>query len=189
MANACVRVFRPGRWLSRIWRLLRPSRRSNRGVSRVSLVSYKAHLEDCARLTEQTQTGIPSRVGRKGTMTTLLGAVLLIVSMLALMKLFGLFSRAVETVKISKNALQVISNPNLEDDRKESLLQEHSRLLLRAFSDLFIRSLGSIGIPAAILWCFEYSGIISFMTVLNVVHSWPVLLIAGTIAAFWLLEK
>lgn len=124
-------------------------------------------------------------------MTSFFAAVLLVGGMIALIKVFGLFPRALQAVRTSRSALEVMNNPELEDDRKESLLQGYSLSLLRSFVDLLIRGAGSIAIPVGLLWALEFAGVLSLKAIVDLTLSWPFLLggVIAAIAAFWLLEK
>jgi len=119
------------------------------------------------------------------------GAVLFVVGVIALIKVFGLLPRAWQAVRMSMSALAVMNDPELGDDRKESLLQGYSLSLLRSFLDLLIRGVGSIAIPVGLLWTLEFVGVLSLKAVLDLTLSWPSLLggVIAAIAAFWLLEK
>jgi hypothetical protein len=124
-------------------------------------------------------------------MTSFLGAVLLIVGVIVLMQLFGLYPRALQAVRTSKRALEVMHDPACGDDRKESLLQGYSLSLLRSFVDLLIRGVGSIAIPVAVLCTLEFAGLLSLKAILTLTHSWAFLLggVIAAIAAFWFLER
>jgi hypothetical protein len=124
-------------------------------------------------------------------MTTVLGAVLLVGGMVALIKVSGLFPRALQAVRTSRGAFGVINDPQLADERKESLLQEYSLSLLKSFLDLLIRGAGSIAIPIALLWTLEFAGVLSLKAVLDLTLSWPFLLggVIASIAVLWLLER
>ena len=98
-------------------------------------------------------------------MTAFLGAVSLLIGVIALMKAFGLFPRALRAVRTSVSALEVINDPTYGDDRKEALLQAHSISLLRAFLDLLLRGVGSVAVPVALLWTLEFAGLLSLKAV------------------------
>jgi hypothetical protein len=124
-------------------------------------------------------------------MTSFFGAVLLVGGVIALIKVFGLFPRAWQAVRTSRNVLDVINDPELGEDRKESLLQGYSLSVLSSSLDLLIRGAGSIAIPVGLLWALEFAGVVSLNAVLDLTVSWPFLLggVLAAIAAFWLLEK
>jgi hypothetical protein len=124
-------------------------------------------------------------------MTAFFGVMLLVGGMSALIKLFGLFPRALQAVRTSRSALNVMRNPELGDDHKEVLLQRYSLALLRSFLDLLMRGAGSLAIPLGLLWALEVAGVVSLKAVLALTLSWPLLLggVFAAIAAFWLLEK
>jgi hypothetical protein len=124
-------------------------------------------------------------------MISFLAAVLLVGGVIALIKIFGLVPRALQAVRTSRSALDVMKDPSLGDDRKESLLQRYSLSLLRSFVDLLIRGAGSIAIPVGLLWTLEFAGVLSLKAVLDLTLSWPFLLgsAIAAIAAFWLSEK
>lgn len=124
-------------------------------------------------------------------MTSFFGAVLLVSGVIALMKVFRLVPRALQAVHTARSALTVMHDPACDDDRKESLLQAHSLLLLRAFVDLSIRGTAAIALPVGLLWTLEGIGLLSLKAVLDLAHSWP-LLLGGVIVAsavLWLLER
>jgi hypothetical protein len=124
-------------------------------------------------------------------MTAFFGVMLLVGGMSALIKLFGLFPRALQAVRTSRSALNVMRNPELGDDHKEVLLQRYSLALLRSFLDLLMRGAGSLARPLGLLWALEVAGVVSLKAVLALTLSWPLLLggVFAAIAAFWLLEK
>jgi hypothetical protein len=124
-------------------------------------------------------------------MTSFFGAVLLVIGVMALMKVFGLFPRALQAVRTSRSALEVMTDPECGDDRKESLLQGYSVSLLRSFVDLLIRGVGSMVIPVGLLWMLEFAGLLSLEAVWALTRSWAFLLggVIAAIVAFWLLEK
>lgn len=124
-------------------------------------------------------------------MTSFFGAVLLVIGVMALMKVFGLFPRALQAVRTSRSALEVMNDPECGDDRKESLLQGYSVSLLRSFVDLLIRGVGSMAIPVGLLWMLEFADLLSLEAVWALTRSWAFLLggVIAAIAAFWLLEK
>jgi hypothetical protein len=124
-------------------------------------------------------------------MTSFFGAVLLVIGVMALIKVFGLFPRALQAVRTSRSALEVMTDPECGDDRKESLLQGYSVSLLRSFVDLLIRGVGSMVIPVGLLWMLEFAGLLSLEAVWALTRSWAFLLggVIAAIVAFWLLEK
>jgi hypothetical protein len=124
-------------------------------------------------------------------MTSLLGAILLVAGVMVLIKASGLFARALQAVRASKGAFEVMRDPGLGDDRKELLLQGYSLSLLRSFLDLLMRGAGSIVIPVGILWVLELAGILSFKEVLDLTLSWPFLLVGAlaVLPAFWFLAR
>jgi hypothetical protein len=123
-------------------------------------------------------------------MTSFFGAVLLVIGVTALMRVFGLLPRAWQAVRTSRDALEVMNDPECGDERKESLLRGYSLSLLGSFADLLIRGVGSIALPLGLLWTLECAGLLSLEAVLDLTRSWAFLLggaIAAT-AAFWLRE-
>jgi hypothetical protein len=124
-------------------------------------------------------------------MTSFLAAILLIGGMVALIRGFGLLPRTQQVLRTSRRALDVIGDPTLKDDRKESLLQGYSLSLFRAFLDLLLRGTGAIAIPVGLLWALQWAGVVSLEAVWDVALSWPFLL-SGAIACmavFWFFEQ
>jgi hypothetical protein len=123
-------------------------------------------------------------------MTSFFGAVLLVVGVIALMQGFGLFPRALQAVRTSRRALEVMNDPACGDDRKAALLQGYSLSLLRSGVDLLIRGVGAIAIPVGLLWALEIAGFLSVAAVWDLARSWGFLLGGGiaAVASFWFLE-
>jgi hypothetical protein len=124
-------------------------------------------------------------------MTAFIGAGLLVAAVVVLIKLFGLFPKALQVVYTSRSALAVMNDPALRDDHKETLLQGYSLSLLGSFLDLLLRGIGSVAIPIGVLWGLEFAGVVSLKVVLTQTLSWPVLLVGifAAIVAFWHREK
>jgi hypothetical protein len=123
-------------------------------------------------------------------MIAFFGAMLLVGGVIALMKGFGLAPRAMQAVRTSRRALEVMSDAACGDDRKAVLLQEYSLSLLRSFVELSIRGVGAMAIPIGLLWTLECAGLLSLAAVWDLTYSWAFLLggLAAS-AAFWLLES
>jgi hypothetical protein len=124
-------------------------------------------------------------------MTSFFAAILLVGGVIALIKVFGLFARAQQVLHTSRSALDVIGDPALEDDRKESLLQAYSLSLLRSFLDLLLRGIGSITIPVGLLWVLQWAGVLSLKAAWDLALSWPFLLSGAiaSVAIFWFFEQ
>lgn len=124
-------------------------------------------------------------------MTVFSAAVLLLGGVITLLWAFGLVPRAWQAVRASRSAFEVLRDPALGDDRKESLLQGYSRALLSSFLELSIRGAAAIAIPVGLLWALEWVGVVSLEAVLALTLSWPFLLggVLAGIATFWLLES
>jgi hypothetical protein len=123
-------------------------------------------------------------------MTAFIGAVWLIIGVIALMKNFGLFARTLQAVRTARNAIEVMHDPTCGDARKESLLQTYSVSLLRSFMDLALRGVGSVAIPVGLVWGLELAGVLSLAAVLDLARSWPFVLgsIIAASAVCWLRE-
>jgi hypothetical protein len=124
-------------------------------------------------------------------MSSFFGAVMLVIGVVALTKVFRLFPIALQAVHTSRSALVVMTDPDCGDERKESLLQGYSVSLLRSCVDLLIRGIGSIALPVGLLWTLECAGLLSLEAVLDLTRSWSFLLggAIATTATLWLLEK
>lgn len=124
-------------------------------------------------------------------MTAIFGALVLIGSAIALMRVFGLGPRALQAVRTSRRALEVMRDPACGDERKAALLQGYSLALLRAFADLLVRGVGAIAIPLGLLWTLACTGLLSLEAVMALTRSWTFLLGGGlaAVAACWLFER
>ncbi|HEX2100761.1 MAG TPA: sulfotransferase, partial [Candidatus Synoicihabitans sp.] len=114
-------------------------------------------------------------------------ALLLAGGVLVLCRIFGLLraSRAV-FVRV-ETALATIGDPRLAEETKEDVLQREALALLRLFARLLASGAAALGLPAGVLWVFDWLGWISWRRVLEITVSAPFLLVVfgGALAWWW----
>ncbi|MEN8251640.1 MAG: hypothetical protein ABFS32_22150 [Bacteroidota bacterium] len=101
----------------------------------------------------------------------LLGGLILIFGFIGLAKLFGLIERNIKVIEISKSAVSVVGDQNLDDYQKEKALQKYSKELLGLFFFIAVTSILAIGIPLGLVWLMDYLELLSFNKVIDMITS------------------
>jgi hypothetical protein len=114
-------------------------------------------------------------------MTAWLGAVLLVLGVLALCKVLGVVSRSRTAIALAQESFGVISDRGLADEQKEQLLQKNALRLFKLFAILLLAGAAAFSIPLALLWGADRLGALSWDEVLTTTLSWPFL--TGTLIA------
>lgn len=124
-------------------------------------------------------------------MIELSGAVLLVVGFIIFMKLFSLAEKSLQVVHISKSAVKIVRNRNLNDHQKEIAMQKHAKELLSLFFSITLGSIVAITIPFAFIWLLEFVGILTVDAVIEITLSLEFIIatLVITIGYFWLIRK
>lgn len=122
---------------------------------------------------------------------SLLLAVFVVVAFAGTVVGLGLPDRAGQAVEGSREALEVLRDPSLDDDGKEEALQRLSLRLFRLFGVLLGGSLLAIGWPLALIWGADRAGVASLAGTLDVLER-PDFLVGTVVAGFaiwWLVRR
>ena len=101
----------------------------------------------------------------------LLGGLIIVVGFISLVKLFGLIERNIEVIRISKSAVSIVNDKQLDDYQKEKMMQKHAKDLLPLFFLIITISILAIGIPLGLVWLMDYVGLLSFNKVIGYITS------------------
>jgi len=101
----------------------------------------------------------------------LLGGLIVVLGFISLVKLFGLVDRNIEVIRISKSAVSIVSDKQLDDFQKEKRMQKHAKDLLSLFFIIITTSMLAIGIPLGLVWLMDYVGLLSFKKVIDTITS------------------
>jgi len=105
------------------------------------------------------------------------GAIFVCVTFAALANALRIVTKSVEVAATSRQALQVMADPALDDDAKEKGLRDHAKTLGRLFVVITAGAIVAAGVPFAVVWMLDAAGVLSIDAVLDALVSWP--MVAG----------
>ncbi len=114
---------------------------------------------------------------------SLLGAIVYVLAVGGLMHWLGLLKRVNSTLELSRQSLGVVRDSSMDELQKEKALQ---RFALRLFSQLamiVVASAIALIVPGALVFAFDWLGIVSAREILTVMSHWLFLvstLVVGT---------
>jgi hypothetical protein len=115
-------------------------------------------------------------------MISWVGAVLLVVGFVVLIRLCGLVEKSGDVVTIARRSFGVIRSAALSDEAKEVALQKDAKQLWRLFLELAFGGAVAVLLPAGLLWVCDRLGWLSLASVFSVSVS-PVFLITSGVFA------
>lgn len=95
-------------------------------------------------------------------MTAWFAAVLLVIGVLVLLHRFGLMELSREAIRLSRQSFDVVRNPMLTDDAKQSALQHNAKRLFRLAFVMIVAGAAALGIPTTLLWLADGLNIVSW---------------------------
>ena len=104
-----------------------------------------------------------------------LGAALLTVGFILLMRPLGLVKRSAEVMKTAKSALEAMTDAQADDCQKERALQQHAKTLFGHFVWITAGSTVAAGIPLGCVWLLDAIEVMSLQDVITTSLSWPFL--------------
>lgn len=104
------------------------------------------------------------------------GAIFLVVGFIWIFKAFGLVEKSTRVVDISRRAVSDLRDDSLDDDAKESAMQDYAKQLLALFFLITIGGIAAVLLPAAVIWGLDRLQLLSYEAVLGVALSWTFLL-------------
>lgn len=119
------------------------------------------------------------------------GAIVIVIAFIYLIKRLHLIENSVKVVRVSKQAVADIKNPELSDDDKEVLVQKHALLLLKLFLILTITAIIALAVPLGLIMAMDYATIMSFDNVVSITLSTWFLILSTVIIVlfFWLINR
>ena len=115
-------------------------------------------------------------------MSSWIGAFILVISFIFLLKLLRLVENSLKVISIAKESVQVMKDPALDDLQKEKSLQKHSIKLFSLFFIILISSVLALTLPLGLIWIFEQFDLLVLDNILEVALSWQFIL-ASTVLA------
>lgn len=116
-------------------------------------------------------------------MEGLLGASLVVAGFVILAHYVRLVPRTAEVVATARESIEVLKDPQLDDDAKEQFMQRSAIVLFKLLAQLLLGSLVALLIPFAVIWLAEMAGLLSLNSSIEMLLRWDFLL-AATVTVF-----
>lgn len=119
-------------------------------------------------------------------MISLLSAAFIVICFIILLQLFGVIDKSHDVVIISRQSFSVITNSDLSDEDKETILQNDTKRLFGLFVALVSGGAAAFFLPIGVLWLCDQVGLLSLELVLSAAVS-PLFIIISTILTVFIL--
>lgn len=106
----------------------------------------------------------------------IVGALFVVAAFIVILHVLKLIPRGVEVTAVSRTALAVVRDPDLDDDAKAELMQRHAKRLLALFFLLTLGGAAALLLPVGLIYVLDMAGLFSFDGVMAVLVSWEFLL-------------
>lgn len=113
----------------------------------------------------------------------LLGALIVVAGFVFLLRALKLVPMAMEVTSVSRTAVGVVQDPELDDDAKGERMQQHAKRLFVLFVLLTLGAAAALLLPVGLIWLLSRVGLFSYDDVLALLLSWQFLLATTAIAA------
>ena len=113
----------------------------------------------------------------------LLGALIVVAGFVFLLRALKLVPMAMEVTTVSRAALGVVQNPDLDDDAKGERMQQHAKRLFILFLLLTLGAAAALLLPVGLIWLLAQTGLLSYDDVIALLLSWQFLLATTVVAA------
>ena len=117
-----------------------------------------------------------------------IAAAFLFISFILLVRVFGLVQKSQQVLTITRQAMEIVGNKNMDDDEKEKALRRHSLKLFGLFGLLLTGGAAAVFLPIGILWLADRAGWLALEPVFERVLS-PVFLISAGLISLMLLFR
>ena len=116
----------------------------------------------------------------------LLGGIIVAGGFIVLLKLLSTINRGKKVLKISRSAVTIIRNPDLDDQKKEKAMQKHAVKLLSSFFLITITSIFALAVPLFIIWLMELANLTTINEVIKVTLSFKFIAVLVIIVIIYL---
>ena len=113
----------------------------------------------------------------------LLGALIVVAGFVFLLRALKLVPMAMEVTSVSRTAVGVVQDPELDDDAKGERMQQHAKRLFVLFFLLTLGAAAALLLPVGVIWLLSRAGLFSYDDVVALLLSWQFLLATTAIAA------
>jgi hypothetical protein len=120
-----------------------------------------------------------------------LGALVVVAGFLVILHVARLVPKGVEITSVSRTALAVVRDPDLDDDAKAALMQRQAKRLFMLVLVLTCGGAAALLVPVGLIYALDVAGLFSFDGVMATLMSWQFLLATsvGSVAIFWAIAR
>lgn len=124
-------------------------------------------------------------------MMVLVGAIVLVLGFIILVKLFGLIEKSKKVINIVRSSVAIVRDGNLDDYQKEITMQNHAKELLSLFFIITVGSVVALAIPFGLIWLMEFTKLLTVNEVIEVTLSLEFIAVTVIISfiGFWLMQE
>ena len=124
-------------------------------------------------------------------MMSFVGAVVLIIGFLLLIKYLKVIEKSSKVIDIAKQSILTIRDSESSDLQKEIAMQKYAKELLLLFLIIAVGSILALAIPSALVWLMELAGFLSFQSVITLTLSWEFIVgsIVISIVVIWMMSR
>ena len=124
-------------------------------------------------------------------MMSIIGAVLLVVGFLVIIKYLKVIEKSSQVISIAKRSIVIVKDSEMSDLQKEIAMQKFAKELLFLFLIITAGSILALAIPFALVWIMELAGLLSIQSVIALTLTWEFILasIVISIVVFWLISR
>jgi hypothetical protein len=121
----------------------------------------------------------------------LLGAVIVVGLFIWLLDVLKLVPLATDAIAVSRRATATMRDSALDDEAKETALQQGALRLMKLSALLLVGSVAALAAPMGAIWLLELAGLMSLQGVVAILMRWDFLLLATVVgvAAFIVLQR
>lgn len=122
---------------------------------------------------------------------SVIGAVVVVGLFVWLVHVLRLVPLAKDAIAISRRSAAIMRDSTLDDDAKESAMQQSAVRLMKLSFMLLVGSAVALAAPMGVIWLLEVAGLVSLDDVVAILLRWDVLVLATVvgIGSFVVLER
>ncbi len=122
---------------------------------------------------------------------TLVGAIVVVLGFIIIVKLFNLVEKSTKVIGIAKSAVSIVRDADIDDYQKEIAMQKYAKELFFLFFLITTISLLAIAIPFSFIWLMERAELLTVNEVIDTTLSLEFITVTVVLSIifFWLVRK
>lgn len=121
----------------------------------------------------------------------LVGGIFVVLGFIIFVKLFGLVEKSTKVIGITKSAVTIVCDTDINDYQKEIAMQKHAKELFFLFFFITAGSIAALAIPVGFIWLMEFVGLLRVHEAIDTILSLKFIAVAIvlSIGFFWLMRE